>query len=190
MEKPNIDLIVSDIDGTLITSDHVITPTTKRSLGGGPLTLNVSSLETIGELCRRNGIQLVFFNAPQNPNAPLYRTSADREQYQQLISRLARKFGQGYFDFENSIPGPLWGVWIDGRRSAAMRADNISVVRLTERQVRILNGLNTSGVPANEHIEKRARKYTGRKFKGFRPDQRRVIVQGDPGTDSRAMICA
>ncbi len=30
MEKPNVDLIVSDIDGTLITSDHVITPATKR----------------------------------------------------------------------------------------------------------------------------------------------------------------
>jgi hypothetical protein len=91
-----------------------ITPTTKRSLGGGPLTTNLSSLERIGELCRRNGIRLVFFNAPQNPNAPLYRTTADREQYQQIISRLAREFGQGYFDFENSIPGPLWGVWIDG----------------------------------------------------------------------------
>jgi hypothetical protein len=91
-----------------------ITPTTKRSLGGGPLTTNLSSLERIGELCRRNGIRLVFFNAPQNPNAPLYRTPADREQYQQIISRLAREFGQGYFDFENSIPGPLWGVWIDG----------------------------------------------------------------------------
>ena len=91
-----------------------ITPTTKRSLGGGPLTANVSSLERIGELSRRNGIRLVFFNAPQNPNAPLYRTPADREQYQQIISRLARKFGQGYFDYENSIPGPLWGVWIDG----------------------------------------------------------------------------
>jgi hypothetical protein len=91
-----------------------ITPTTKRSLGGGPLTTNLSSLDRIGELCRRNGIRLVFFNAPQNPNAPLYRTSADREQYQQIISGLARKLAEGYFDFENSIPGPLWGVWIDG----------------------------------------------------------------------------
>jgi hypothetical protein len=91
-----------------------ITPTTKRSLGGGPLTINLSSLERIGELCRHNGIRLVFFNAPQNPNAPLYRTSADREQYQQIISGLARKVAEGYFDFENSIPGPLWGVWIDG----------------------------------------------------------------------------
>lgn len=32
MEKPNnIDLIISDIDGTLITSDHVLTPATKRT---------------------------------------------------------------------------------------------------------------------------------------------------------------
>jgi hypothetical protein len=91
-----------------------ITPTTKRSLGGGPLKANLSSLERVGELSRRSGIRLVFFNAPQNPNAPLYRTTADREQYQQIISGLARKFAQGYFDFENSIPGPLWGVWIDG----------------------------------------------------------------------------
>jgi len=91
-----------------------ITPTTKRSLGGAPLLANVSSLERIGELCRRNGIRLVFFNAPQNPTAPLYRTPADRKQYQEIISRLARQFGQAYFDFEDSIPAPLWGVWIDG----------------------------------------------------------------------------
>lgn len=31
MEKPNIDLIVSDIDGTLITSDHLLTPATRRT---------------------------------------------------------------------------------------------------------------------------------------------------------------
>src|SRR6266567_1811523 len=36
--------------------------------------------------------------------------------------------------------GPGSGVWISGRRSAAMPADNISVVKLTERQVRIING--------------------------------------------------
>ena len=91
-----------------------ITPTTKRSLGGGTLTMNVGSLERVGELCRRNGIRLVFFNAPQNPIAPLYRTPADRDEYQQIVARLVNEFGSGYFDFENSIPGPMWGVWIDG----------------------------------------------------------------------------
>jgi hypothetical protein len=91
-----------------------ITPTTTRSIGPSQLRTSLSSLERIGELSRRNDIRLVFFNAPQNPKTPLYRTSADREQYHQIISHLARKFGQGYFDFENSIPAPLWGVWIDG----------------------------------------------------------------------------
>ena len=33
---------------------------------------------------------------------------------------------------------------------------------------------------ANEHIEKLARLYTGHKFKGFRPDQTRVIVKVTP----------
>ena len=91
-----------------------ITPTTKRSLGGGTLTMNVSSLERIGELCKRGHIRLVLFNAPQNPNSPLYRTAADREQYQQIVSRLAQKFAAGYYDFEDSIPGPMWGIWITG----------------------------------------------------------------------------
>src|SRR6266852_9624095 len=36
--------------------------------------------------------------------------------------------------------GPGSGVWIRGRRSPAMPGDNIKVVKLTERQVRILNG--------------------------------------------------
>jgi hypothetical protein len=91
-----------------------ITPTTKRSLGGGTLAMNVSSLERIGELCKKNGIRLVFFNAPQNPNAPLYLTSADRDRYRGMIVQLARDYASDYYDFENSIPGPMWGVWIDG----------------------------------------------------------------------------
>ena len=130
-----------------------------------------------------------------------------------------------------------------------MRADNISVVRLTERQVRILNGrhfatvatvlpdcgpeatvvwIETDGTyiyfntafprlkarnlkrdnrvaitvvdpahpyrdalairgraeliteGADEHIEKLARIYTGKRFGGFRPGQQRVIVKVTP----------
>jgi hypothetical protein len=91
-----------------------ITPTTKRSIGGATLAMNVASLQRIGELCRQGGIRLVFFNAPQNPAAPLYRTASDRAQYVDVISQLARGYGQGYFDFETSIPGDMWGVWIDG----------------------------------------------------------------------------
>jgi PPOX class probable F420-dependent enzyme len=33
---------------------------------------------------------------------------------------------------------------------------------------------------ANQHIEKLARLYTGRRFQGFRPDQTRVIVKVTP----------
>jgi PPOX class probable F420-dependent enzyme len=33
---------------------------------------------------------------------------------------------------------------------------------------------------AEEHIDKLARTYTGRKFKGFRPEQQRVIVKVTP----------
>jgi PPOX class probable F420-dependent enzyme len=130
-----------------------------------------------------------------------------------------------------------------------MRADNISVVKLTQRQVRILNARHFATVAtvmpdcgpeativwietdgqyiyfntafprlkarnlkrddrvaitvfdpvhpyrdvlairgraelimegADEHIEKMARMYTGRAFKGFRPDQTRVIVKVTP----------
>jgi PPOX class probable F420-dependent enzyme len=130
-----------------------------------------------------------------------------------------------------------------------MPADNISVVTLTERQVRIINGRHFATVAtvlpdgspeatvvwietdgkyvyfntafprlkarnlerdnriaitvfdpaspyrdvvairgraelimegADEHIDKLARLYTGRKFKGYRPDQRRVIVKVTP----------
>jgi hypothetical protein len=91
-----------------------ITPTTKRSLGGGTLTSNVASLQKIGDLCNRNGIRLVFFNAPQNPNAPLYRTVADRDQYLSIVAKLSRDYASASFDFEDKIPSPMWGVWIDG----------------------------------------------------------------------------
>jgi hypothetical protein len=91
-----------------------ITPQTRRSLGGAALTMNISSLEKVGELCQRSGIRLVFFNAPQNPKTPLYRTAADRQEYQEIISRLVTETAAGFFDFEDSIPGQMWGVWIDG----------------------------------------------------------------------------
>jgi hypothetical protein len=91
-----------------------ITPSTKRSLGGGTLTANVSSLERIGELCKKFNIKLVFFNAPQNPNAPLYRTASDGEQYRQIVSQLVRDEAQSYYDFEDSIPGPMWGNYLGG----------------------------------------------------------------------------
>src|ERR1700737_2956386 len=55
------------------------------------------------------------------------------------IARVSRAMSSAAF-------GPGSGVLIDGRRSAAMRADNISVVKLTVRQVRILNGLNFATV--------------------------------------------
>jgi hypothetical protein len=31
-----------------------------------------------------------------------------------MIVQLARDYASDYYDFENSIPGPMWGVWIDG----------------------------------------------------------------------------
>jgi hypothetical protein len=91
-----------------------ITPTSKRSLGGSTLTANVSSLERIGELCKNFNIKLVFFNAPQNPNAPLYRTASDGEQYRQIVTQLIRDKAQSYYDFEDSIPGPMWGNYLGG----------------------------------------------------------------------------
>ena len=91
-----------------------ITPATKRSLGGGTLAANLSALERVGKVCRDAGIRLVYFNAPQNPRVPLYRTPADREQYQQLVAGLVHTDAQAYFDFESSIPAPMWGVWENG----------------------------------------------------------------------------
>jgi hypothetical protein len=91
-----------------------IKPTTKRSIGGATLTVNVSSLERIGELCQQHGIRVVFFNAPQNPAAPLYRTEQDRQRYLEIVNDLSKKYAWRYVDFENSIPSNMWGVWIDG----------------------------------------------------------------------------
>src|SRR4030081_518027 len=149
----------------------------------------------------------------------------------------------------SAASGPGSGVLISGRGASATPADNISVVKLSAHQVRVLNGLNFATVAtvmpdcrpeatvvwietdgkyiyfntafprlkarnlkrdnrvaitvfdparpyrdvvairgraelitegADQHIDKLARLYTGRKFKGFRPDQTRVIVKVTP----------
>lgn len=104
------------LDAMYLARVHLlgITPTTKRSIGGATLTVSVSSQARIGELCRQRGIRIVFFDAPQNPTAPLYRTEQDRQRYQLIVNDLSRKYAWRYVNFENSIPSNMWGVWIDG----------------------------------------------------------------------------
>jgi hypothetical protein len=118
-----------------------IKPTTKRSIGGATLTVNISSLERIGELCQQHGIRIVFFNAPQNPTAPLYRTEQDRQRYVQIVNALSQKYAWRYVDFENSIPSNMWGVWIDG-------PDPIHFGRAAHRRMAEL--MSTAGLIAAE----------------------------------------
>jgi hypothetical protein len=91
-----------------------ITPTTRRSLGAATLAENQSAIERIGRLCSDNAVELIPFNAPQNPLVPLYRTADDRQEYHDLVGRIGREYGTSAFDFENGIPQRDWGVWIDG----------------------------------------------------------------------------
>ncbi len=91
-----------------------IKPTTRRSIGGGSVTLNLGALERIVELCRQHQIELVLMNAPQNSSAPLYLTDEDKRRYESLIHEVAEAHHLRLYDFEGSIPGECWGVWIDG----------------------------------------------------------------------------
>lgn len=99
-----------------LTRSHLlnITASSKRSVGAATLSLNVGAFERIGELCRMNGIRLTVFNAPQNPLAPLYQTDEEQEKYHRVIADLGKNYAWRLFDFEDSIPKEMWGVWIDG----------------------------------------------------------------------------
>jgi hypothetical protein len=91
-----------------------ITPSTPRPLGGVAYEASVSALDGIAETCRRKGVNLALFLAPQNPAARLWRTEADRELYRSAAEALARRYGLKLVDRENSIDADNWGVWIDG----------------------------------------------------------------------------
>ncbi len=91
-----------------------ITPTTPRPLAGAAYEGSVSALDAIAEACRRAGITLRLFLAPQNPVARMWRTEADRDRYRGAAGRLAARYGLKLVDLENSVPAEQWGVWIDG----------------------------------------------------------------------------
>ncbi len=91
-----------------------IKPTTPRSIGGASLAVNVSALEEMAALCKRNGVEMALLNAPQNPATSLYRTAADRRTYTEIINGIPKKYGFRLYDFEQSMPREYWGVWIDG----------------------------------------------------------------------------
>jgi hypothetical protein len=110
-----------DIKGELLNSLYLarvrllgITTTTKRSIAAATLSLNVSALERIGELCRRQHVRLTLFNAPQNPRVPLYNSDSDRESYRREIASVEARYAWHSFDFENAIGPDRWGMWIDG----------------------------------------------------------------------------
>ena len=104
------------VSSLYLTRSHLlnITASSKRSVGAATLSLNVGAFERIGELCRMNGIRLTVFNAPQNPLAPLYQTNDEQEKYHRVIADLGKNYAWRLFDFEDSIPKEMWGVWIDG----------------------------------------------------------------------------
>jgi len=91
-----------------------IRPSTPRPSSGIALRVNRSALEEIARSCRQSGIELSLMNAPQNPAAPLYSSDQERRMYQKMIRGIAQKYGLRLYDFEHAIPGPEWGVWIDG----------------------------------------------------------------------------
>jgi hypothetical protein len=91
-----------------------VKPSTPRPLGGAPLDISRSALARIADLCKQSGTKLILFNAPQNPSSPLYRTEKDRKTYVDATSIFAAGHHLPFYDFENSIPQPYWGVWVDG----------------------------------------------------------------------------
>jgi len=89
-------------------------PTTARSLGGAALAVSRASVEEIAAVSKKNDVRLVILNAAQNPNAVLYRSPDDKRLYDSVLRDLVSRFGIPFYDFEHSIPAPMWGVWIDG----------------------------------------------------------------------------
>lgn len=84
-------------------------PSTARSVTGVRLLRSRASLEAIADLCRRNGIRLVLFNAPLNPLVDLYRTQEDRTHYYGFLTEFASRNGVTLLDLEKSVPEAYWG---------------------------------------------------------------------------------
>jgi hypothetical protein len=89
-------------------------PSTPRSLAPAALAANREALREVARICRRDGVTLLFMNAPQNPRAPLYRNEDDRQQYRAAVQGVATEFSIPVFDFEDRVPADEWGSWADG----------------------------------------------------------------------------
>jgi hypothetical protein len=89
-------------------------PSTARSIDGTRLQISRATVMGIAELCYRQSIPLVLFNAPVNPGVALYRTTADRDSYHGFVRSLAQKYELQLLDFEDAIPSQYWGHLLNG----------------------------------------------------------------------------
>jgi hypothetical protein len=119
---------------------HVQT-TARRSLRGQHLETSRALVEADAQLCRKNGIRLIVFQAPTNPAVPLYGTEEDDRSYHDFVTGLGVHYEVPVFDFEHSIPLRCWGMSLNvpdplhlGRAGHRMLAD-LMVNELVKRGV-------------------------------------------------------
>ena len=91
-----------------------ISPTTARSITGTRLNYSRAAVAAIVDLCFREQVRLILFNAPVNPRVNLYRRREDREDYLAYLESLERENHAVVYDFESSIPAEEWGAWLNG----------------------------------------------------------------------------
>jgi hypothetical protein len=91
-----------------------LAPSTPRSITGVRLIRSQAALEETARLCRDNGVRLILFHAPLNPEVKLYRTAEDRQAHYAFVRDLAARYNVPVWDLENSIPAKDWGRLLNG----------------------------------------------------------------------------
>jgi lysophospholipase L1-like esterase len=89
-------------------------PTTARTIDGTRFQQARACLLRILSFCQDRNIQPVFFSAPVNPLVYLYRTSADRERFDDCLREMETQSGTRILRLEDAIPARLWGRQFDG----------------------------------------------------------------------------
>jgi hypothetical protein len=81
----------------------------KRSLKGSRIDNSRAALARLIQVSQGYGIPVILFQAPTNPDVPLYATTEDDRDYHGFVNSIATQYGLKIFDFEHTIPGPNWG---------------------------------------------------------------------------------
>lgn len=91
-----------------------IKTSSKRPMLASRYLMNKQFVEILIAEAQRNGVKLIFYVNPLNPQGENPYVAEEYEEFKQWMANVASSSGISFANFESIVPAADWGMWLDG----------------------------------------------------------------------------